>query len=292
MWANRMLDPLNDFWTLTSLTHDLELIIMVNFKITVSQEWDGQKRCQSIGYRTHYVTLNFDLTHNLGFGFPGEILKVTVFQETPDITLVHGKKKFHLHMLLEGMAGAPVVMLETSMFLHWHFTSHLLTHLPLDKMASISQLTHSNAFSWMKIFIPPATKLVGVYWIHPVCPSVCPLTFRVRPVASTVQGGFFPYLVQMINSMRGCVACDDPWPWPIPSRSFGLDLENHVRSVASTVLDGFFLYFAQMITIIRECVACYIFFKIWKIEFLANFKNFQPWPWKKNLQFSMDSFHI
>ena len=74
--------------------------------------------------------------------------------------------------------------------------------------------------------------------------SVCPLTFGVRPVASTVQGGFFPYLVQMINSMRGCVACDDPWPWPISSRSFGLDLENRVRSVSSTVLDGFFLYFA------------------------------------------------
>ena len=29
-----------------------------------------------------------------------------------------------------------------------------------------------------------------------VCPSVCLLTFRVRPVASTVQDGFFPYLVQ------------------------------------------------------------------------------------------------
>ena len=42
-----------------------------------------------------------------------------------------------------------------------------------------------------------------------VRPSVCPLTFRVRPVASTVQDGFFPYLVQTINSMRGCVACDD-----------------------------------------------------------------------------------
>ena len=69
-----------------------------------------------------------------------------------------------------------------------------------------------------------------------VCPSVC---LSVCPVASTVHG-FFPYLVQMINSMRGCVACDDLWPWPISSRSFGLDLENHVRSVASTVLDGLF----------------------------------------------------
>ena len=114
-----------------------------------------------------------------------------------------------------------------------------------------------------------------------VCLSVCSLTFRVRPVASTVEDGFFPYLVQMINSMRGCVACDDPWPWPISSRSFGLDLENRVRSVPSTVLDGFFLYLAQMITIIRGCVACYVFFRIWKFEFLANLKKFRPWPWKK-----------
>ena len=57
-----------------------------------------------------------------------------------------------------------------------------------------------------------------------VCLSVCPLTFRVCPVASTVP-------------------------------------------------DGFFLYLAQMITIIRWCVACYVFFRIWKFEFLANFKK-------------------
>ena len=94
---------------------------------------------------------------------------------------------------------------------------------------------------------------------------------RVLSVASPVLDGFFPYLVQMINSMRGCVACDDPWPWPISSRSFGLDSENRVRSVAFTVLNGFFLYMAQIITIIRGCVACYVFFRIWKFEFLANF---------------------
>ena len=125
-----------------------------------------------------------------------------------------------------------------------------------------------------------------------VCPSVCLLPFRVRPVASTVRDGFFPYLVQMINSMRECVACDDLWPWPISSRSFGLDLENRVRSVASTVLDGFFLYLAQIITIIRGCVAYYVFFRIWKFEFLANFLNFSALTLKKNLQFLMDSFHI
>ena len=48
------------------------------------------------------------------------------------------------------------------------------------------------------------------------------------------------------------VACNDLWPWPIFSRSFGLDLENRVRSVASTVLDG---YLVQMCTSMRRCVA-------------------------------------
>ena len=73
---------------------------------------------------------------------------------------------------------------------------------------------------------------------------------------TTVLNGFFPYLAQMITSMRECVAHNDLWPWPIFSRSFGLDLENRVRSVASTVLDGFFPYLVQMITSMRRCVAC------------------------------------
>ena len=85
----------------------------------------------------------------------------------------------------------------------------------------------------------------------------------------------------MITTMRGCVTHNDLWPWPISSRSFGLDLENRVRSVAFTVLDGFFLYLAQMITIIRGCVACYVFFRIWKFEFLANFLNFSALTLKK-----------
>ena len=60
-------------------------------------------------------------------------------------------------------------------------------------------------------------EVVGGYigFTPSVCPSVCPSVrpaSRVRSVASTVQDGFFPYLIQMINIMRGCVACDDPWP--------------------------------------------------------------------------------
>ena len=72
----------------------------------------------------------------------------------------------------------------------------------------------------------------------------------------TVLDGFFPYLAQMITSMRECVAYNDLWPWPISSRSFSLGLENRVRSVASTVPDGFFPYLVQMITGMRWCVAC------------------------------------
>ena len=79
----------------------------------------------------------------------------------------------------------------------------------------------------------------------------------------------------MINIMRGCVACDDPWPWPLSSRSFGPDLENRVRSVASTVLDGFFLYLALMITIIRGCVACHFF---QNLEICVAYNDLWPCP--------------
>ena len=73
---------------------------------------------------------------------------------------------------------------------------------------------------------------------------------------STVLDGFFPYVAQMITSMRGCVAYNDLWHWPISSRSFGLGFENRVRSVASTVHDGFFPYLIPMITSMRRCVTC------------------------------------
>ena len=85
----------------------------------------------------------------------------------------------------------------------------------------------------------------------------------------------------MINSMRGCVTCDDTWLWPIPSRSFGLDLENHVHPIASTVLDELFLYLAQIITIITDCVPYYIFAESENSNFWQILEIFRPWPWKK-----------
>ena len=91
---------------------------------------------------------------------------------------------------------------------------------------------------------------------------------------STFLDGFFPYVAQTITSMRGRVAYNDLWHWPISSRSFGLGLENRVRSVASTVLDGFFPYLIQMVTNEKVCrmwwplTLTYIFVVIW------------PWLWK------------
>ena len=168
----------------------------------------------------------------------------------------------------------------------------------LQHFPGVSEFTHWGlvmhiCVSNLIIIIPTATKLGGyIGFTLSVCLYVCPLTFRVCPVASTVQDGFFLYLVQMINSMRGCVACDDTWHWPISLRSFGLDLENRVHSVASTVLDGFFLCLAQIITIIRGCVVCYVFSGSGNLNFWQICEIFRPWPWKKNLQFLMDSFHI
>ena len=114
----------------------------------------------------------------------------------------------------------------------------------------------------------------------------------VRSVASTVLDGFFPYLVQIIASMRKCVACDDLWPWPISSRSFDLDFEKRVRSVAFSVLNWFFPYLPQIITTIRPCVGCLVYNKILRFQFFRNFSNFSAFPFKKNLQFCLHSFHI
>ena len=105
---------------------------------------------------------------------------------------------------------------------------------------------------------------------------------------STVLNGFFPYLAQMITSMRGCVAYNGLWPWLISSRSFDLDFENCVRSVTFSVLDRLFPYFPQIIITNRGCVACWIYNKILKFQFFANFSAFTL---KQNLQFCLHSFH-
>ena len=131
-------------------------------------------------------------------------------------------------------------------------------------------------------FYTPRNEVSGGYigFTLSVCLSVC-LSVRLSvrlsvnlscpPCSIYSSGRILSIFGTNDQSMRGCVACDEPWPWPISSRSFGLDLENRVRSVPFTVLDGFFLYLAQMITIIRGCVACNVFFQNLEIWIFRNF---------------------
>ena len=58
---------------------------------------------------------------------------------------------------------------------------------------------------------PPAQQKYGTY---------C----HVRCITYTVLDGFFPYLAQMITSIRGCITRNDLWPWPISSKSFSCDV--------------------------------------------------------------------
>ena len=93
---------------------------------------------------------------------------------------------------------------------------------------------------------------------------------HVHSTVCTVLDGYFPYLAQMITSIRGCAAYNHLWPWPkyiyiyISSRPFSHDFAIKllkygpsccVRSTAHTVLNEFVPYLAQMITSMRGCVA-------------------------------------
>ena len=109
---------------------------------------------------------------------------------------------------------------------------------------------------------------------------------------TTVLDGFLSYLAQMIITMRGCVAYNDPWQWPISSKSFDLDFENRVHSVMFSVLDGLFPHLPQIITTIKGCVACEVYNKTLKFQFLKILKFFSAFTLKKNLQFCLRSFHI
>ena len=103
--------------------------------------------------------------------------------------------------------------------LPWHFwPSHLVW---LELLRSIKMVL---------IFIPSAQQYCWggggggggggiLVSVHPSVwpsgpPSVCPAC-HVCPVTPAVLDGFFPYWVQLITSIRGCVAHNDLWPWLI-----------------------------------------------------------------------------
>ena len=131
-------------------------------------------------------------------------------------------------------------------------------------------------------YTPRTTKLLGGILVS-LRPSVRPsvrLSLLPCPLCNIYSSGWILSILTTNDHYRERVCRTQ---WPISSRSFGPDLEHCVRSVASTGLDVFFLYLIQMITIIRGCVACYIFCRIWKFEFLANFWNFSALTFKKKI---------
>ena len=115
----------------------------------------------------------------------------------------------------------------------------IFIHLSLNKMAAISQTKFFkwNAFSWMKrslfrlkfhwnlfpLGLPDYQSLPVITWAN-VNPDLCRhMASLRRSTARPVQDGFFPYWAQMITGMRGCVAHNTLWPWPISFRSFRYD---------------------------------------------------------------------
>ena len=126
---------------------------------------------------------------------------------------------------------------------------------------------------------PPNNEVVGGY--IGFTPSVRPSRLPC-PLCNIYSSGWILSILNTNDHYHERV-CRTRWPWPISSRSFGLDLENRVRSVASTVLDRFFLYLAQMITIIRWCVACYVFFQNLKIWIFGKFLKFFGFALEKKI---------
>ena len=139
------------------------------------------------------------------------------------------------------------------------------------------------------ICTPRTTKLLRGYigFTPSVCPSVCPSVRLSRlpcPLCNIYSSGWILSIL-FTNDHYHERVCRTQWPLTLTYIFKVIQpwLRKRVRSVASTVLDGFFLYLAQMITIIRGCVASYVFFRIWKLEFLAIFLNFSALTLKKEI---------
>ena len=76
------------------------------------------------------------------------------------------------------------------------------THWGHNKIAT----TFADVSNVIKLSIRLSVRLS----VHPAC-RFCSLTLKFLD-------GFFSYYTQIITSMRGCVACNDLWPWPVSPR--------------------------------------------------------------------------
>ena len=154
---------------------------------------------------------------------------------------------------------------------------------------------------FLKVFLYPRNEVRGGGILDLPClsvrpfvrPSVCPLTFCVHQVASTVQDGFFSYLAHMITIIGECVRCYVVFRiWKNEFLANFWKFSALTLKKGSTVLEGFFPYLAQMITSMRGCVA---------------YDDLWPWPISSrsfgpclenhvrsvaSTVLDMDSFHI
>ena len=138
------------------------------------------------------------------------------------------------------------------------------------------------------------TKLLGGYtgFTPSVCPSVRPSRMPC-PLCNICSSGWILSILGTNDHYHERV-CRAPWPLTL-TYIFKVIRPWLKKScpLCSIYSSGWILfifgtnnhYYWRVCRVLQ-------FFRIWKFEFLANFLNFSALTLKKNLQFSMDSFHI
>ena len=158
----------------------------------------------------------------------------------------------------------------------------------------------ASQISGVTIIIPPAQRScwggILVSLRPSVRPSVCP---SVRPSVPHAVSALYHLQLWMdsfhIRHKWSLRVCRAPWPltltyifkviWPWLRKSCPLCSvysSGWILSIFGTN-DHYHQKVLSRVTFFSKSGN----FKFWQI-----FKTFRPWPWKKNLQFSMDSFHI
>ena len=109
-------------------------------------------------------------------------------------------------------------------------------------VTSIRCVAHNDLWSW-----PISSRSLSHDFTIRLLKYV--ISCHVSPTTRTVLDGFFPCLAQMITSMRGYVAHNDVWPWPIFLRLFSCDaylshpgIPGVIKSLRYTGGDFMFLY--------------------------------------------------
>ena len=126
------------------------------------------------------------------------------------------------------------------------------------KLQCVSLVWRDPSYLASYFHTPAPTSLQGLYWIHPCLPMI----IHIRSVAPAIMNEFFPYLAQLITSIKRCVSYNGIWPWHIASSSTSYNLAIKLLKygtsfhVHSTAQNGLFSYLVQVITSMRGCIMC------------------------------------